>query len=1201
MQLTGRRFLDNYESDEAQYQALMNNAVTYARAHDLRPGIALTAEQMAELTSDIVWLVEEEVNLDGGITQKVLVPRVYVRVRDGDIDGAGGLLAGANLSLDIRDTLINRGTLAGREVVTLAAHHLQNLGGRIIGNDVDVHARGNLDDIGGTIRAGSRLVATAGQDLNVVSDTRTQTSEQGSRTNIDRVAGLYVTGGTGRLVAAAGNDIHLVAARLLNAAPAGGEGTTLLVAGSNLHLGTAAEGHTQSLVWNGDNWRREASRTEVGTTVETLGDVRLVAGQDLTARAATVTTQQGALMASVGNHVNLTAGEESHSLTEAHKASYRSGLFAKTTVTTRDALDQTTAVATTLSGDTTVVKAGQDLTVRGSHVVSTQGTILSAGGDVHIEAATERATSSNFRHEKQSGLFSSGGIGFTLGTRKLSTDQASTRTTAAASTVGSVTGNVHIEAGQHTTQVGSDVLAPEGDIDLRAQSVDIIAARETSRTETETQFKQSGLTVALTSPVIRAIQTASQMKEAASHTRDSRMQALAAASAALSAKSAVDAVKAGQGTTINGKDHQIPTGKTNPDGSLQTRDANLADKVGGINVSISVGTSASQSNTVQTQTTAQGSTVVAGGNLNISARGAGSESDLTIRGSQLSAGRNLTLSAEDEIRLLAAQNTASQHSTHQSRSGSIGVSIGSGGFGVTLAASAGRGHADGVDLTHTHTHVTAGNQLTLRSGGDTLLQGAVAAGRQVTAQVGGHLNLESLQDTSTDQSQQQSIGGSITLGAGISGSVSVAKSNTTSQYASVVEQTGLQAGDGGFDVTVAGHTDLEGAVIASTQAAVAHDLNRFTSGSLSLSDIQNQASFSAQAVGVNLGSGVSLDGKLAPAGSSAGLSRDSGSAASVSRAGISGMAGNLKVRTGEVDTGIGKIFDADKVAREINAQVQITQTLGREASKAVEDYVQRERQALQARLKTATEEEKAALEAQLRELRTVEQAMNVLIGAVTGLGQSALAKEVLSAAAEEMRRIAIEDSKKFAGITDGKTTLTNLTDGLSEGVRGDGRKIGGTRADLDGLCGNANKRCERNEDGSLKLNENGQVQWNREGADGKSLAEFLVETPEGKKLAGLTGGIQGWKGTLFGIPYTAGSWQDKLIEAFAGTHDTIGGTLSGLYDGQGNIRRGMTTTEKFLHDRWSEVAIPISAPFALAELLPPQVWQAIAIFLKAAQ
>ncbi|GHU36968.1 hypothetical protein AGMMS50256_34280 [Betaproteobacteria bacterium] len=45
--------------------------------------------------------------------------------------------------------------------------------------------------------------------------------------------------------------------------------------------------------------------------------------------------------------------------------------------------------------------------------------------------------------------------------------------------------------------------------------------------------KQSGLTLALTSPVINAIQTTSEMGKAASDTSDSRMQALATASAGL--------------------------------------------------------------------------------------------------------------------------------------------------------------------------------------------------------------------------------------------------------------------------------------------------------------------------------------------------------------------------------------------------------------------------------------------------------------------------------------------------------------------------------------------------------------------------------------------------------------------------------------------------------------------------------------------
>lgn len=115
------------------------------------------------------------------------------------------------------------------------------------------------------------------------------------------------------------------------------------------------------------------------------------------------------------------------------------------------------------------------------------------------------------------------------------------------------------------------------------------------------------------------------------------------------------------------------------------------------------------------------------------------------------------------------------------------------------------------------------------------------------------------------------------------------------------------------------------------------------------------------------------------------------------------------------------------------------------------------------------------------------------------------------------------------------------------------------------------------------------------------LADFLT-TEEGQKLSGATGGVQGIKGTLFGFPYEAGSWQDKLIESFAGTHDMLGGKLSGLYDEEGNARRGRSNLEKKAQDAWSASgAIIVSTPFAMAELLPPQVWNAISIILKTAK
>ena len=295
------------------------------------------------------------------------------------------------------------------------------------------------------------------------------------------------------------------------------------------------------------------------------------------------------------------------------------------------------------------------------------------------------------------------------------------------------------------------------------------------------------------------------------------------------------------------------------------------------------------------------------------------------------------------------------------------------------------------------------------------------------------------------------------------------------------------------------------------------------------------------------------------------------------------------------------IFDAEKVAREIQAQVAITQAFNQQANQALGTYVQTKRQNLQQQLKAATTPEaKAVIQSQLNELRIEEQVMNVLIGAVGGMGGTAMTKEGLSLAADEMRQLMIKDSVKFAGVTDvNGNTLDNIA-AESEGVRLDGKKVGGTRVDLDLLCKDSG--CAVNPDGSFDLKD-GKIQFiAKDGQGNPILLIDFINTPEGQKMVGPTGGIQGLIGTLFGKHYEAGSWQDKLIESFSGTHDFIGGSLSGLYDEQGNIKRGMTETERAIYNNLiTTSAIPVAAPFAAAELLPPEVWQAISILLKGAR
>jgi len=77
-QLTGRRYIEGYNNDLAQYQALMKSGVEYAKQFNLAVGVGLTAKQMSELTTDMVWLVNKEVTLADGRKITALVPQVYL-------------------------------------------------------------------------------------------------------------------------------------------------------------------------------------------------------------------------------------------------------------------------------------------------------------------------------------------------------------------------------------------------------------------------------------------------------------------------------------------------------------------------------------------------------------------------------------------------------------------------------------------------------------------------------------------------------------------------------------------------------------------------------------------------------------------------------------------------------------------------------------------------------------------------------------------------------------------------------------------------------------------------------------------------------------------------------------------------------------------------------------------------------------------
>ena len=92
--------------------------------------------------------------------------------------------------------------------------------------------------------------------------------------------------------------------------------------------------------------------------------------------------------------------------------------------------------------------------------------------------------------------------------------------------------------------------------------------------------------------------------------------------------------------------------------------------------------------------------------------------------------------------------------------------------------------------------------------------------------------------------------GSVTVGYGVSAGGSFNKSNIHADHASVNEQAGIYAGDEGYDINV-NHTDLKSGLITSTQKAENEGKNRFSTGSLTHSDIENHSNYSGSSFGVS--------------------------------------------------------------------------------------------------------------------------------------------------------------------------------------------------------------------------------------------------------------------------------------------------------------------------------------------------------------
>ncbi|WP_313464801.1 two-partner secretion domain-containing protein, partial [Pseudomonas nitroreducens] len=176
---TGQRFIDGMASDEALFRYLMDNAIAYKDSLQLSVGVGLSAEQVAALTHDIVWLEEAEVN-----GEKVLVPVLYLAQAENRLGPTGALIQGQDVSLISGGDLNNAGTLRASNNLSASAGNLNNSGLIQAGNRLDLLADDSIRNAAGGIIAGRdvSLTALTGDVINERSVTRIDSAQSANRT-----------------------------------------------------------------------------------------------------------------------------------------------------------------------------------------------------------------------------------------------------------------------------------------------------------------------------------------------------------------------------------------------------------------------------------------------------------------------------------------------------------------------------------------------------------------------------------------------------------------------------------------------------------------------------------------------------------------------------------------------------------------------------------------------------------------------------------------------------------------------------------------------------------------------------------------------------------------------------------------------------------------------------------------------------------
>lgn len=84
--------------------------------------------------------------------------------------------------------------------------------------------------------------------------------------------------------------------------------------------------------------------------------------------------------------------------------------------------------------------------------------------------------------------------------------------------------------------------------------------------------------------------------------------------------------------------------------------------------------------------------------------------------------------------------------------------------------------------------------------------------------------------------------------------------------ATVNQQAGIFAGDEGYDIDIQNHTELTAGLVTSTEKAEVEGKNRFSTGTLNATNLDNHANYKGSSVGVSASAAANFDAPLGDKG-----------------------------------------------------------------------------------------------------------------------------------------------------------------------------------------------------------------------------------------------------------------------------------------------------------------------------------------------